>query len=51
MGRGFVDDLGEEQFKTLSQSLVDPNGARILEAQLQQFGIQNILIKKDKTML
>ena len=36
MGRGYVDGLSEEQLSTLSQTLVDPNGQRILEGQLQQ---------------
>ena len=36
MGLGFLNDLGEQEFKTIAQSLVDPNGARILEAQLQE---------------
>ena len=36
MGLGFLNDLGEQEFKTIAQSLVDPNGARILEGQLQE---------------
>lgn len=36
MGLGFLDDMGEQEFKTISQSLIDPNGARILEGQLQE---------------
>ena len=36
MGKGYVDGLNEEEFSTISQSLIDPNGARILEAQLQE---------------
>ena len=36
MGLGFLNDLGEQEFKTIAQSLIDPNGGRILEGQLQE---------------
>ena len=36
MGKGYLDSLSSEEFSSISQSLIDPNGARILEAQLQE---------------
>jgi len=36
LGQGFLNRLTDEDLTSISQGLVDPNGVRILEAQLQQ---------------